>query len=954
MKRRWAVMALCAMVSFSGFAQGAVSASAGCVRYMAGADKMDEFAVHKEETDEGDANSTSEKRGECSRDPEAEAAAKTEKQDVEAGRAEESLTGGGKASGQEKANAKENLKGQKAPAGNEVQTEKEELSGQEENADGASFRTPEEIGFLPLAEMEDCWTDGESAPVKRRLLLQGSAPRKAAGFGGSAGVSVGSELSYPYTDNITHYFNIEYGSLKTTGFCGNSSKFGQSGNYPVQYLNEGAAGSMSAQTAAMIKMVMLMYPLFSQNIYNEAMQQEAGRLPLLRTEAYRASLARRFVGIHAIVSYLNSGDVYGLTDDEKKEISLAVGTLKGYAANRPDLVEKVSHFRLYRSAPADANLQSVLWLVPDAHVQIMKTGVNPKFEADSSLCTYAGAKYGVYRSLTDDGKPDPDAKMDTITLDENGFGKTEDSFRYTYGQVYYVQEEKAPAGYLLNPSVTTCRADDRKADQNGDGRPDVSGRGNYIGAVTDKERCATGVRFVKVGENKNLPVVGARFRIRFTGKDQHERTWIFRTGKNGELDLAKAEEYLEPDSPNQLYTDDVGTKEQAASGKSVFLPGVYVMREISAPEGYEILDRDFTAEVVEDDSAPGGALWKWTGKAAGEFQEIVIDGKSAGMGLKDPEEVEIKVKKAVNRVSNHIGQIQTWTIRSEIKGRMYGSDQEVFEIRDSFDAQKKRLDYMGNVRVEAEGIEENLTSDDYTVKESPVGTPGGSVTISFRASGRKKLGKAKNCVVTVRIDTAINANTGYGEEKASIPNQAEIYYNNGRTKQELVTNKVSVYTGKIGILKKDSNGQPLSGVEFALYTKKDGAYCPVIRKAGKILTDHEEGYDPNGEVLTVTTNANGEAEFQGLGEDDATKSRTYYLKETKTASSYSLIGDYISVEMKRGLANGGKAVAIINDPLLTLYAGGTGRLLPGFGVLTSALIFAYMLRRRREKQQISC
>ena len=949
MKRRWAVVALCAVLTMGSISGEAVNTAAGETGIG-----IENVETPQDLLTQPEAEGTAGKVAVAETDMKGEMVYGTEEDDREIH---------GENYGERSHESKNPSAEVPEVSGDETGGEKEKLTGEEktpaaekENETGTSFRTPEEIGFLPLAEMENCWVQEGGSGRKRGLLLQGSAPLRAATFGSSANISLGSEVSYPYTDNITHYFFIEYGTLRTTGFCGASSKFGQAGNYAVQYLNEGAGGSMSYQTATMIKMVMLMYPLFSQNIYNEAMQREAGNLPLLRTDAYRGNMARRFVGIHAIVSYLNSGDVYGLTDDEKREVSAAASTLQAYVNNRPDLVAKAAHFRLYRSAPEDSGLQSVLWLVPDAHIQILKTGVNASFREDSSLWTYAGAEYGVYSSLKGDGRPDPDTKMDTITLDQSGFGKTEDSFRYIYGKNYYVQEEKAPAGYLLNPAVLTCRATDRKADQDGDGKPDPSGRGDYIGGVTDKERCATGIRFVKVGETRNHPVEGARFRITFTGREKHGRTWIFRTGKDGELDLTKAEDYLEADSPDELYMDDVSKGELSASGKAVFLPGSYVMREISAPEGYEVLDQDFTAEVVEDDNAPGGAVWKWSEKSAGEFQEIVIDGKNAGRGLKDPEipdDIEMDVNKSVNRVSNHIGQIQTWTIRTEIKGRLCGRDREVFEIRDSFDAEKKRLDYMGNVRVSAEGIDEKLTGDDYRIKESPAGTPGGSLTVSFTASGRKKLGTSENPVVIVKADTRINANTGFGEEKASIPNQAEIYYDNGRMKLELPSNQVHVYTGRIGIQKKDSNGQTLAGVGFALYTQKDGAYYPVIRKDGKILTDREEGYDPGGEVLSVVTDEKGEAEFAGLGEDDVTKSRTYYLKETKTAKSYALIGDYIPVEMSRGLVNGGKTLVVMNDPLLTLYAGGCGRAIVMVCAFIGVIFCALMWKRRKMKMNCS-
>jgi hypothetical protein len=205
--------------------------------------------------------------------------------------------------------------------------------------------------------------------------------------------------------------------------------------------------------------------------------------------------------------------------------------------------------------------------------------------------------------------------------------------------------------------------------------------------------------------------------------------------------------------------------------------------------------------------------------------------------------------------------------------------------------------------------------------------------------------------VIVKADTRINGTAGFGEAEQSIPNRAEAFFANSRQHLEKKSNEVHVYTGAIRLEKTESSGEKLDGVCFELYTKNKETYDPVIRRDGKVLTEKDEGYDPDGEVWQVVTK-DGAAEFCGLGEDDGTKSRTYYLKEVRTAGAHSPAGAYLPVNLRRGLANGGKPVVVCNDPVQLLYAGGRGRLFFCLPAAAAAVVSAALLLRRKKKRKI--
>ncbi|MCI1894307.1 MAG: SpaH/EbpB family LPXTG-anchored major pilin [Lactobacillus sp.] len=201
---------------------------------------------------------------------------------------------------------------------------------------------------------------------------------------------------------------------------------------------------------------------------------------------------------------------------------------------------------------------------------------------------------------------------------------------------------------------------------------------------------------------------------------------------------------------------------------------------------------------------------------------------------------------------------------------------------------------------------------DYTVDSTKTKTNGDTtytvVQISLTQAGMKKAAGSTNIVA--QITTTTKANGG----DAKIVNTFDTYYvpaTNVPGHQTTVptdnltpgsttdpsdpsvptdpdtddSTNPTIKFGNIDVLKTDdtSDAKPLANASFRLAASEADA------KAGTWITDN------NDQVITVTTDSDGRAQFNGLAVDPTTGTKDYYLVETDAPAGYDIDGTIYQV-----------------------------------------------------------
>lgn len=355
----------------------------------------------------------------------------------------------------------------------------------------------------------------------------------------------------------------------------------------------------------------------------------------------------------------------------------------------------------------------------------------------------------------------------------------------------------------------------------------------------------------------------------------------------------------------ETVTYTVTTNTEGKAKWSGIEDGTYTIVEISSPSGYKKA-ADVTVTV----------------KNTKQDRKIIIEDAAATLNA--------TIEKSVNSPSHMTGTLEdkeTWRVISTLKA----DDQDVTSVKisDELDSHLVYDDTYTLVITDDENAESLFVKgDDYicTVNDTDAGNE--KLILEFTANGIKKindmLAKSTTVSVVLSFDTYIALSEDNAEEVIGkeIPNKAilTVSTESGLTK-DIPSNEAAVYTGKLNIEKIDEKtGNGLSGVEFALYTKRDGSYYPVKTvtsdKTISYATYGNDVYESVAEnFVTVTTDSEGKASIMGLADGD------YYLKETKTVSGYSLLMRYIKMNIKDGKGS----ISVKNGPVISILdAGGNG------------------------------
>ena len=359
-------------------------------------------------------------------------------------------------------------------------------------------------------------------------------------------------------------FNVKTETGNHLGFCAEPNSGTPSGNFSVSILDDSIEKNANIKAAVLCYVIPELYEALGKNIYNEKDNN---------TYAY----------CHALVGYLYSGSLTGLSASMANGVKMMRDTVNAHRQTNPTLISYMQRYQVY---VAYNDQQDIVWVEEQqkGSMNLKKESANPEVTDGNSCYSREGAIYGVYKEQA------CITKVADLTTDAQGNSNTVEVDAGTY----YVKETKAPKGFVLDKQVhpVTVTAGKTAVLKVKD-LPQLDPVGVLLGKI-DKET------------NQNKPqgsasLEGAEFTVKYyqTLSDSDpgqagqspERTWVFRTDKDGFCNYSQ--QYLV--SGDELYLSPT---------KNPALPlGTVTIQETKAPEGYLINSEIFVIKITDDPNA---------------------------------------------------------------------------------------------------------------------------------------------------------------------------------------------------------------------------------------------------------------------------------------------------------------------------------------------------------------
>ena len=383
------------------------------------------------------------------------------------------------------------------------------------------------------------------------------------------------------------------------------------------------------------------------------------------------------------------------------------------------------------------------------------------------------------------------------------------------------------------------------------------------------------LNLVKYIKNTETPLAGAGFKIKIENKATKEAVV---DGNNMAIDGTKEYEV----GPNgRLNISGINIEEAG-------ITYVVTIQESTVPEGYTGISEAITFEAVSALSSDGKTFVLTSAVPTIEnTKKVEITKNQIWIELENAPKIEIHkgVKDVQNQDSGYNGdEVQDWVIQSNVPFGIGGFTKYI--ITDVID---ERLEFLGTETVTAKIVDgEDLTKD--TNYQVTYDEETRTLKISF-IEDTFTAGQAlpENSIIEIRFNTkfAVDENGNIIALNQSVPNTAELTYNNGSTEETKKSETPEVHTGVVGIFKYDKEtGNALVGAEFKIATSKENAENEVFVK------------DAAGNDLVATSGENGVAMFTGLefGEDAMDDAKYKTIDETTGAEVYKY--DWEKVETK--------------------------------------------------------
>lgn len=358
-------------------------------------------------------------------------------------------------------------------------------------------------------------------------------------------------------------FNVKTETGNHLGFCAEPNSGTPSGNFSVSILDDSIEKNANIKAAVLCYVIPELYEALGKNIYNEKDNN---------TYAY----------CHALVGYLYSGSLTGLSASMANGVKMMRDTVNAHRQTNPTLISYMQRYQVY---VAYNDQQDIVWVEEQqkGSMNLKKESANPEMTDGNSCYSLEGATYGVYKEQA------CTTKVANLTTDAQGNSNTVEVDAGTY----FVKEIKAPKGFVLDKKVhpVTVTAG-RTAVVKVKDLPQLDPVGVLLGKI-DKET------------NQNKPqgsasLEGAEFTVKYyktepTGTQDPaeqgktpERTWVFRTDEDGFCYYDT--KYLI--SGSELYL--------GATGLPQIPLGIITIQETKAPEGYIINPEIFVIPITSN------------------------------------------------------------------------------------------------------------------------------------------------------------------------------------------------------------------------------------------------------------------------------------------------------------------------------------------------------------------
>ena len=358
-------------------------------------------------------------------------------------------------------------------------------------------------------------------------------------------------------------FNVKTETGNHLGFCAEPNSGTPSGNFSVSILDDSIEKNANIKAAVLCYVIPELYEALGKNIYNEKDNN---------TYAY----------CHALVGYLYSGSLTGLSASMANGVKMMRDTVNAHRQTNPTLISYMQRYQVY---VAYNDQQDIVWVEEQqkGSMNLKKESANPEMTDGNSCYSLEGATYGVYKEQA------CTTKVANLTTDAQGNSNTVEVDAGTY----YVKETKAPKGFVLDKQVhpVTVTAGKTAVLKVKD-LPQLDPVGVLLGKI-DKET------------NQNKPqgsasLEGAEFTVKYyktepTGTQDPaeqgkvaERQWIFRTNEKGQCKLNQ--DHLV--SGDEFYL--------TPTGATTFPLGVVTVQETKAPEGYIINPEIFVIPITSN------------------------------------------------------------------------------------------------------------------------------------------------------------------------------------------------------------------------------------------------------------------------------------------------------------------------------------------------------------------
>ena len=358
-------------------------------------------------------------------------------------------------------------------------------------------------------------------------------------------------------------FNVKTETGNHLGFCAEPNSGTPSGNFSVSILDDSIEKNANIKAAVLCYVIPELYEALGKNIYNEKDNN---------TYAY----------CHALVGYLYSGSLTGLSASMANGVKMMRDTVNAHRQTNPTLISYMQRYQVY---VAYNDQQDIVWVEEQqkGSMNLKKESANPEMTDGNSCYSLEGATYGVYKEQA------CTTKVANLTTDAQGNSNTVEVDAGTY----YVKETKAPKGFVLDKQVHPVTV--------------TAGKTTVLKVKDLPQLDPVGVLLGKIDKetNQNKPqgsasLEGAEFTVKYyktepTGTQDPaeqgktpERTWVFRTDEDGFCYYDT--KYLI--SGSELYL--------GATGLPQIPLGIITIQETKAPEGYIINPEIFVIPITSN------------------------------------------------------------------------------------------------------------------------------------------------------------------------------------------------------------------------------------------------------------------------------------------------------------------------------------------------------------------